>query len=139
MTDEEIRKVMEEKFYDRQGFIKHNGYKFVEGKKDYCVLSAELTDNSLNPYGMAHGGFIFGLADTAAGVAASSTGRAALTVNSNIEYLKGAKGTSIKAVATALKTGRTISVYEVNIYNDQEQLVSKGTFTYYYIEEKTNN
>lgn len=136
MTDQELLKQMEERFYNRQGFIKYNGYKFVEGKKDYCVLTAEITENSLNPYNMAHGGFIFGLADTAAGCAASSTGRGAVTINSSIEYLKGATGTSLKAVANAIKTGKTISVYEVDIYNDKEQLVAKATFTYYYIEEK---
>lgn len=136
MTDEEIKACMEERFCNREGFIKHNGYKFVDGKKDYCVLTADITENSLNPYDIAHGGFIFGLADTAAGVAASSTGRGAVTVNSSIEYLKGAKGSSIKAVAHSIKTGKTISVYEVNIYNDKEELVAKAIFTYYYIDTK---
>ncbi len=136
MTDEELMEIMKERFYNREGFIKYNGYKFLEGKQDYCVLTTDITKNSLNPYDMAHGGFLFGLADTAAGCAASSTGRAAVTVNSSIEYLKGAKGSSLKAVASAIKTGKTISVYEVNIYDDKEQLVAKATFTYYYINDK---
>ena len=40
----------------------------VEATEEACVLKAKVTKNSLNPYGIAHGGFIFGLGDTVLGM-----------------------------------------------------------------------
>ena len=116
------------------GFIKNNHYQLVDIKQDYCVMEAEVRDESLNPYGMVHGGFLFGLADTAAGVAARSSGRKAVTLSSHIEYLHAAHGSKIKAVVSPIKVGKNISVYEVSIYNDQEIMVAKATVDYFYID-----
>ena len=61
-----------------------------------------ITEKSLNNLGVAHGGFIFGLADTAAGIAAMTNGGNVVTVDSNISYFKPAKGERIIAKADAL-------------------------------------
>ena len=116
------------------GYIKNNHYQLVDIKQDYCVMEAEVRDESLKPYGMVHGGFLFGLADTAAGVAARSSGRKAVTLSSHIEYLHAAHGSKIKAVVSPIKVGKNISVYEVSIYNDQEIMVAKATVDYFYID-----
>lgn len=116
------------------GFIKNNHFQLVDIKKGYCVMEALVREESLNPYGMVHGGFLFGLADTAAGVAARSTGRKAVTLSSHIEYLRAAQGSKIKAVVEAVKTGKNVSVYEVSIYNDQNVMVAKATVDYFYMD-----
>lgn len=116
------------------GFIKNNNYSLVDIKKDYCVMEAEVTEASLNPYGMVHGGFMFGLADTAAGVAARSSGRKAVTLSSHIEYLHACHGSKIKAVVEAVKIGKNVSVYEVSIYDEKEVIVAKATVDYFYID-----
>ena len=69
---------------------------------------AKITKNSLNPYGIAHGGFIFGLGDTVLGMAASATGRPAVTLNSTINYLRPAKSEYIIAKAELIKAGKTL-------------------------------
>ena len=44
---------------NNNGFYKHNNYKLVDYKdEEYVELKAELNDNSMNPYGFAHGGLI---------------------------------------------------------------------------------
>ena len=115
------------------GFIQNNNYVTELCENGRSVLTAKITETSLNPYGVPHGGFIFGLADTAAGAAASSTGRPAMTVSADIDYLHSAKGDTLRAEAECIKDGKTISVYEVSIY-DNTRLVSKGSFTYFYID-----
>ena len=116
------------------GFIKNNHYTLVDIKKDYCVMEALVQEESLNPYGMVHGGFLFGLADTAAGVAARSNGRKAVTLSSHIEYLHACHGNKIKAVVEAVKVGKSVSVYEASIYDDKDVKVAKTTIDYFYID-----
>ena len=51
-----------------------------------ATVEIELTDEVLNPLGMAHGGTIFTLCDIAAGSAAASQGTVAVTLDSSINY-----------------------------------------------------
>ena len=70
-----------------KGFISANNYKVLNVEKHYCEMEAVINDSSKNPYGIAHGGFIFGLADTAAGIVAMTDERTAVTINSNIDSI----------------------------------------------------
>ena len=117
-----------------EGFIQNNHYQLVDIRPDYCVMEAEVCDESLNPYGMVHGGFLFGLADTAAGVIALSSGRKAITLSSHIEFLHACHGNKIKAVVEAVKVGKSISVYEAFIYDDKDVEVAKAIIDYFYID-----
>jgi len=118
-----------------KGFIKTNNYKVLKVKENYCELEGKLTETSLNPFGIAHGGFIFGLADTAAGIAAMTDGRKAVTINSTIEYFNVGKGSTLKAIAKCLKSGKNISNFEVYIYDDNEKLIAKININYYYLNK----
>lgn len=115
------------------GFIENNNYEVLSVENGHCEMSAKITDTSLNPYNTAHGGFIFGLADTAAGLAAKSTGRNAMTLTSSINYLHAIRTGSIKAVANCIKDGKNISVYDVDLYDENDRLCVKSNFTYFYI------
>ena len=53
----------------QKGFISANNYEVVKVEENYCELEGIITDTSTNHLGIAHGGYIFGLADTAAGIA----------------------------------------------------------------------
>lgn len=134
MSDKEILELGHKTMEKVGGFIKNNHYQLVDLKKDYCVMEALIKEDSLNPYGMAHGGFIFGLADTAAGAAAATSLRKAVTLSSHIEYLHAVCGKKLKAVVNAVKTGKNVSVYEVNIYDEKEVIVAKATVDYFYID-----
>jgi len=117
------------------GFIENNNYRLVYEEQGYAVLEADITETSLNPFNTAHGGFIFGLADTAAGIAAHSFGRNAMTVNANIEYLHAITSKKIKAEAKCIKNGKTISVFDVDIIDlERDRVAAKSTVTYFYID-----
>ena len=133
-SDEELLTYGKKYINSVGGFIKNNHYSLVDLKQNYCVMEAEVTDDSLNPYGMVHGGFLFGLADTAAGVAARSTGKKAVTLSSHIEYLHACYGSKVKAVVEAVKIGQTVSVYQASIYDDQDVIVAKAIIDYFYID-----
>ena len=134
MINKEMEEELRKKVGEVSGFVLNNGYRLVELSENYCVMEADIVEIATNPFGMAHGGFIFGLADTAAGVAAMSDGRVAVTSSSNIQYLRPADGKKIKAVAKCLKSGRSISVYDVEIFNEDNLLLSKVSVEYFYVK-----
>ena len=118
------------------GFIEANNYEVVKVENNYCELLGTLTQTSTNHLGVAHGGYIFGLADTAAGIASMTDGKTTVTISSNIDYLKPAKSKTLKAIATCAKKGKTISFFEVNIYDEDENKVAKANINYCNIENK---
>ena len=133
MTD--LTNLAKEEFKGSNGFVKANNYNIIKVEENYCELEGLITETSLNPYGIAHGGFIFGLADTAAVIAARATGRMAVTSSASIEYLRSGKGEKIKAIAKCLKDGKNISVYEVYVYDTSDELIARVSLSYFYIEK----
>lgn len=116
------------------GFIKTNNYKVIDViENKSATLKAIISDSSMNPYKIVHGGFIFGLGDTAMGVAAASTGRGAVTISANINYLKKATGKFLIANAEILKSGKTTCYLETKIFNDKNELVATMNSTYFYV------
>ena len=95
----------------------------------------EVGPDSINPHGMVHGGALATLADTVGGSCACATGRRCVTAGSSMEFLRPASGKRITCVATPKKEGRTLSVIQVELYNDQGKLVATGTFTFYMMEK----
>ena len=115
------------------GFIEANNYEVLKVEDNYCELLGTITETSTNHIGIAHGGYIFGLADTAAGIASMTDGSKAVTISSNIDYLKTAKTKTLKAIATCTKKGKKIAFFEVNIYDEEENLIAKANMNYCYI------
>ena len=93
----DFTKIAKEALENDKGFIGNNNYKVIKVEDNYCELEGIITQSSLNNLKIAHGGYIFGLADTAAGIAAMTNGGNVVTVNSNINYISPAKGNKIKA------------------------------------------
>lgn len=120
---------------DSHGFMEANNYEILKVEDNYCELLGRVTETSLNHIGIAHGGYIFGLADTAAGIAAMTDRRTAVTISSNIDYLKAANSKTLKAVASCIKNGKTISFFEVKIFDEEENLIAKANLTYNYISK----
>ena len=130
MTNEELIIKAEE-----TGFINHNHFHIIEVVKEKsATLQADLTEESLNPYGFAHGGLIFGLGDTAMGTVARSTGRNAVTLTSSITYLRPTKGKTLKAIAEMIKNGKQTCYLRCNFYDEKEKQTATMDASYYYID-----
>ena len=94
----------------------------------------EVGPESLNIYGVVHGGCLATLADTVGGCCACSKGGICVTASSTMEFLRPANGSAITCVATPKKLGRTLSVVQVELFNDNQTLVATGTFTFFMVE-----
>lgn len=135
----DFTKIAKDALNKDKGFINNNNYNVIKVEENYCELEGILSESSLNNLGVAHGGYIFGLADTAAGIAAMTNGGNVVTVDSNISYFKPAKGDRIIAKANALKVGKTISVFEVEIQDEKSDMVARASMTFYNIGNNEKN
>ena len=135
----EMTKVAKDMLKDIKGFIGNNNYNVIKVEEGYCELEGVISETSYNNMNIVHGGYIFGLADTAAGIAALSNVFGSdvniVTVDANINYFKPAKGERLVAKAKTIKPGKTISAIEVEIYNDNNDIVAKSSMTFYYINK----
>lgn len=133
----EMTRIAKDTLKDINGFIGNNNYNVIKVEEGYCELEGIISETSYNNMNIVHGGYIFGLADTAAGIAALSSVFGSdvniLTVDASINYFKPAKGEKLIAKAKTIKPGKTISVIEVEIYNDKNDMVAKTSMTFYYI------
>lgn len=129
MKDDRIKTITEEK-----GFFKHNNFEFVEVTENRAIIKANLTENSMNPYHIVHGGLTFGLGDMAMGALLGAKGRSAVTLSANITYLKPGKGNYITAKAEIVKYGKQTAFAKCNIYNEKEELIATMDGNYFFID-----
>ncbi len=130
MTIEQILKYRQ----DANGLNKLMHMHVVTLDKDGgATVEVELTEELLNPLGMAHGGTIFTLCDIAAGSAAASHGLVAVTLDSNIHYYRpGHPGRMLTATAYERKRGRATAIYMVEVFDNIGHHIADATFTMFY-------
>ena len=132
MTKEERYSKMVEYMNGVPDFNYHNGIKLTELRDNFASCRAELAPEAFNAQGMAHGGLIFSICDVAAGFAAASIDRRCVTQAANIYFLRPAQGEYLIAKAEPIKIGKTVSVIEAKVYDDQERLVAEAAFSIFY-------
>ncbi|HEM5146103.1 TPA: PaaI family thioesterase [Streptococcus suis] len=94
------------------------------------LLTTKVTEKSLNPYGIAHGGFLFTLADSVAGLTTVARRAYSVTLQSNIHYMKAAKlGDTLSVIGSCTHDGSRTKVVEVKIENQDKQLLASASFT----------
>lgn len=129
--EEEIRKTFE----NDNGFINKQKYVIEELNDDYVKMSYTIKKDGLNPYNIVHGGVLFGLADTTAGVLVAMHGKKCVTISSNINYLSAAKEGKIYAIAKTSKEGKKVGYYSVEIYDENDKLLSTANFNMYFLDK----
>jgi acyl-CoA thioesterase len=113
-------------------FAKELGINLTSLDSGVSETEMEIAPHVLNVYQTVHGGALYTLADTTAGVAAiSATGCACVTLNSSISFLSpvGNHAGKLTAKANVLRWGRRTAVCEVYIYDQDRNLAVRGTFT----------
>ena len=102
----------------------------VELALGYAKAVMPITDEMRNPQGAIHGGVLYTLADLAGGNAAASHGEWIATVDADMHYLRPALNlTGLVAEAREVKYGRRISVYSVEVSDQDGNVLAVGNFT----------
>ncbi|MDL2218993.1 PaaI family thioesterase [Ruminococcaceae bacterium OttesenSCG-928-O06] len=99
------------------------------GEDGIAVCSLKLRDDQRNAFGVAQGGILFTLGDFTFAVGVNSVRPRTPTISGTVNYLTPGKGGTLRATATPISLGKTISVYEVDIVDDEGANVAYFTFT----------
>lgn len=128
---------------DKQRFInkvntrceynKYNHIFVTDVEPESAVVEAELRPESLNPLGMAHGGFVYSMCDVAAGVIIAQYADKFVTLSGNLYFMRPSKGKKLRCEARIIKRGRTVNVVETSVFDDGGTVTAKGTFEIYII------
>ena len=95
----------------------------------------EVRDSHLNTQGTVHGGILFTLCDQAVGAYLVYKKRKGVGMDGNIHYYRPAqKGETLTATAYERKSGKTTSVYFVELKNQNGKLIADGLFTAMYVD-----
>ena len=121
---------------ESNGFIRHNGIRIVSVDEEKSVLEAAVTGASRNVWGGVHGGFLYAMADTAAGAFARiNYGQHNVTLNGSINYLRSTvQSKALTAVGRPVRVGGHIGFFEVNITDDTGALVACAQINMYFLD-----
>ncbi len=123
-------------FNNSRGFIKNNDFKIIELTNNHCIMEYKVKESGLNPYDIVHGGIIFSLADTCAGLLAFMSGKTPFTTNANINFLNKAKCKKLISESTIIKEGNTIGYYNVNIFDEKNNLIANSNINMFFPKVK---
>ncbi len=108
----------------------HLGIQVVETAEGYAKATVDLSPNVLNGVGLAHGGLIFTLADIAFAAASNTKpDTVALNAQTCISYLRQGKYGPLTAEARAVREGRSLVTFRVDVHDSEGTLLAIATIT----------
>jgi acyl-CoA thioesterase len=102
------------------------GIELLEVGPGRAVATMTVTDDMLNGHGIAHGGYVFMLADTTFAVACNSYGRPTVAAGCDITYLSPAKaGDELVAEAAERAVQGRSGLYDVSVRRTDGTVVAE--------------
>lgn len=100
---------------------------FTSFKKDEVKAVMPVNENTVQPFGMLHGGASVALAETLASVGAwlnTPDGKTAVGIEINANHMRAVPlGDKVSGMARPVQQGKQIQVWEVEIKNDHGKMV----------------
>lgn len=102
------------------------GMTVLESWPGHGVVSMRIRDDMLNGFDVAHGGFVFAVADTAFAVACNEGPESTLAAGAEISFLRPARlGQTLTATAERrIRSGRT-GLYDVRVTDESGEVVAE--------------
>jgi acyl-CoA thioesterase len=113
--------------FKKDHFAVENGMELIKIEPGYAEARMCIEQRHMNGYGTVQGGAMFTLADYAFAAAANSKGFVTVSCGSSISFFRPPKGEYIIAKATEVSGGRTLSTYNVDIFDGEGKLVARMT------------
>ena len=121
-------------WFDSSPFIAKLGIRLVELEQDRAVVELPFEPGLATAGDLVHGGAISSLIDCAAAAAAWSAhereGSRWGTVAMSVNFMKGARSTSLTATARVSRRARTISFCAIEVADADGAAVAEGLVTY---------
>ena len=132
-----------------EGILEHNrngayfsdmlGIEYDKISRDVCECHITATKQLCNPFHILHGGVYYTVMDQLAGSMAALTGKAGVTLDSNVSYMKSARlGETVRCRMESVHIGRSVGVYEAKCYGEDGSLQCSGTFHIFFTQPIEN-
>ena len=115
---------------DRDVFSRWLGISLVSVEDGACTLSMTVRDDMLNGFGVAHGGIVFSLADSAMAFACNTGARVTVAVDNSISYPAAVRaGDELVAEAREESSTSRLGFYAVTVRRRDDEVVAlfRGT------------
>ena len=110
----------------REGTGQAWGLEIEDAREGYARVAMRLTPEMLNGFGIAHGGMIFALADTAFAYASNSRNVATVTQTSTISFIdSGRAGERLTAEAHELAVKGRTGIYAVTVRGEDGRVIAE--------------
>ena len=116
-------------YFVRDQFATSNGMTVEALTEDGAVCAMALTERHLNAVGGVMGGAILALADFTFAVASNNDHSPTVAQQVSLNFLNATKGTRLISTAVCRKSGRTSSVFNVEIKDDLGRDIAQAVFT----------
>lgn len=110
--------------------IEFSNCELISADKQKVAIKTIVNESDVNPYGFAHGGYLFTLCDTICGALGYFLGYYVVTQQANINYIKSARiNDELFVTAETIHSGSSSDVCDVKIANQNGELIAKAQFT----------
>ena len=111
---------------DSDLFSKWMDISLINLNKGNCILTCRTKKEMLNGFEILHGGITFSISDSALAFASNSYGYKCVSVETSISHLRPVKvNTLLTAKCTEIHRGKTIGIYNVDIFDEDNKIISK--------------
>jgi uncharacterized protein (TIGR00369 family) len=109
----------------------HIEFTVIEQTAEQVISEMPVQSGILNPFGVVHAGAILWFADVTATVLALGSVDAnegmsgfPLAISLNASFIANQRAGKLKAIATFVKKGRTVSVVRTTVYGENDRLIA---------------
>ena len=106
-------------------------FTIIEQKPDQVISEMPIQPGILNPFGVVHAGAILWFADVTATVLAMGSTQARegmsgfpLAINLNANFASNQKAGKLRAVASFVKKGKTVSIVRTTVFGENDKLIA---------------
>lgn len=121
--------------FDNVPYIAYNHLAIAHLAPDEAAMTMDVQPEHLNQHGSIHGGYLFLLADTLAGLVALTDGRNYVTQSQSFAFLRPAGVGRLTATGTVVRRGSTVVVVHVAVQREDGALIGDGNFNMYPLQQ----
>lgn len=139
MTTETIDEAQTADLRQRAPFAAELGLEVLEVSKELVRVRAHWRPEFCTSFGIAHGGFLMSIADTAGALLAVQNlppGAGTTTLESKTNFLRGLREGTVTATTTPVHAGRTSIVVTTDLHDEAGKLLIRTTQTQMVLAEK---
>ena len=119
--------------------VENLGIKIIDVGQNFISGKMPVDERTKQPFGLLHGGASVALAETlgsiGAGMQIDHSSQSVVGIEINANHLKSVKSGWVFGTATAIRIGRKIQVWEIDIKDKNDNYVCKSRLTLAVIEK----